>query len=80
MTRNGPSWAARDILKQEKPFTAGEVAKLFNVDPRTVTRWANAGRLESFRTLGGHRRYSVTSVIELFAKLGLKYPGREEQE
>ncbi len=43
----------------------GEVAAMFGVDPRTVTRWAKTGRLASVRTLGGHRRYSVTEVWEL---------------
>lgn len=40
-----------DLLK------SGEVARLFRVDPRTVTRWANTGRIRYFRTMGGHRRF-----------------------
>jgi excisionase family DNA binding protein len=43
-------------------LTPGEVAAMFRVDPKTVTRWAAAGRLESLRTPGGHRRFR-TSVI-----------------
>lgn len=37
----------------------GEVAALFHVDvdPKTVTRWAAAGRIPSIRTPGGHRRF-----------------------
>jgi excisionase family DNA binding protein len=38
-------------------LTPGEVAALFRVDPKTVTRWAKAGRIASIRTLGGHRRF-----------------------
>ena len=38
-------------------LTPAEVAALFRVDPKTVTRWARAGKLTSLRTLGGHRRY-----------------------
>jgi len=38
-------------------LTPAEVAALFRVDPKTVTRWAKAGKLTSIRTLGGHRRY-----------------------
>ncbi len=34
-----------------------EVAALFRVDPKTVTRWAKAGKLSAIRTLGGHRRF-----------------------
>jgi excisionase family DNA binding protein len=38
-------------------LTPGEVAALFRVDPKTVTRWAKTGRIRCIRTLGGHRRY-----------------------
>ena len=48
-------------------LTPAEVATLFRVDPKTVTRWAKAGKLTSIRTLGGHRRYSETEVRGLLA-------------
>ncbi|KRC43145.1 BldC family transcriptional regulator [Oerskovia sp. Root22] len=38
-------------------LTAGEVAQIFRVGPQTVRRWAQAGKLSTLRTLGGHRRY-----------------------
>lgn len=41
----------------EPLLTPAEVATMFRVDPKTVTRWAKAGKLTSIRTLGGHRRY-----------------------
>ncbi len=43
-------------------LTPAEVAKIFRVDPKTVTRWAKAGKLSSIRTLGGHRRYRADEV------------------
>lgn len=43
-------------------LTPAEVAKLFRVDPKTVTRWAQSGKLSSIRTLGGHRRYRRAEV------------------
>ena len=46
-------------------LTPSEVAKLFRVDPKTVTRWAKAGKLSSIRTLGGHRRYRAEEVRRL---------------
>lgn len=46
-------------------LTPSEVAKLFRVDPKTVTRWAKAGKLSSIRTLGGHRRYRAEEVRAL---------------
>jgi excisionase family DNA binding protein len=47
---------------EEALLTPAEVAALFRVDPKTVTRWAKAGKLSSIRTLGGHRRYRAEEV------------------
>jgi excisionase family DNA binding protein len=51
----------------EKLLTPAEVASLFRVDPKTVTRWAKAGKLNSIRTLGGHRRYREVEVRPLLS-------------
>lgn len=52
-------------------LTPSEVAQLFRVDPKTVTRWAKDGKLASIRTLGGHRRYRWTEIEKLLkADLG----------
>ena len=53
---------------QARLLTPGEVAHLFRVDPKTVTRWANEGRLPSIRTLGGHRRFPAAEVQSALAK------------
>jgi excisionase family DNA binding protein len=47
----------------EKPLSPAEVAALFRVDSRTVTRWAREGRLGSFKTIGGHRRFRRPEVM-----------------
>ena len=49
----------------EHLLTPAEVAALFRIDPKTVTRWAKAGKLTSIRTLGGHRRYRSAEVHAL---------------
>ena len=46
-------------------LTPAEVAAVFGVDPKTVTRWAKQGRLSAIRTLGGHRRYLASEVRAL---------------
>jgi len=51
----------------ESLLTPAEVAALFRVDPKTVTRWAKAGKLTSIRTLGGHRRYREVEVRSLLS-------------
>lgn len=51
-------------------LTPSEVARLFRVDPKTVTRWAKAGKISSIRTLGGHRRFSRDEVLALLGEQG----------
>lgn len=55
----------RPLSPSESLLTPAEVASLFRVDPKTVTRWAKSGKLSSIRTLGGHRRYRAAEVREL---------------
>ena len=57
------------MTKKEKEFlTLNEVAKLFGVSSKTISRWADAGKLGSIRTLGGHRRIQKTTVDRLLKK------------
>ncbi|RYV52592.1 BldC family transcriptional regulator [Pengzhenrongella frigida] len=46
-------------------LTPSEVASMFRVDPKTVTRWAKAGKISAIRTLGGHRRFHEDEVRQL---------------
>lgn len=53
--------------KEREILTSGEVAEKFRVDSKTVTRWAKAGRISCFMTLGGHRRYYADEIQALIA-------------
>jgi excisionase family DNA binding protein len=44
-----------------------QVAKVFNVSPRTVTYWAWTGRLPSVKTPGGHYRFRPADLDALLA-------------
>lgn len=57
-------------------LTPSEVAALFRVDPKTVTRWAKAGKISSIKTLGGHRRYRESEVRKLLHGV----PGQRDVE
>ena len=57
-----------DIQQESRLLTPSEVAALFRVDPKTVTRWAQQGKIRSIRTLGGHRRYSEAEIQEFLAR------------
>lgn len=54
---------AGQAVNVDRMLTPAEVASMFRVDPKTVTRWAKAGRITSIRTLGGHRRYREAEVL-----------------
>ncbi|PLS80982.1 MerR family DNA-binding transcriptional regulator [Candidatus Saccharibacteria bacterium] len=51
----------------------GEVAVLFNVHPRTVTRWAKSGRLPSLKTRGGQHRFRESVIRE---RLTVRHGGK----
>jgi excisionase family DNA binding protein len=57
--------ARRRLDDGDRLLTSGEVAVLFRVDPKTVSRWAAGGRIGSVRTPGGHRRYRESEVRRL---------------
>lgn len=61
-------------LEPEALLTPSEVAAMFRVDPKTVTRWAKAGKLSSIRTLGGHRRYRASEVSALLTEFTPAHP------
>ena len=50
-------------------LTPSEVAKMFRVNPKTVTRWARAGKITAVRTLGGHRRFRASEVRRVLGSL-----------
>ncbi len=56
-----------DLSTYPPLMTPGEVADACRVDPKTVTRWAKAGKLISVRSPGGggHRRYLRDQVQAL---------------
>lgn len=39
-----------------------QVAAIYRVDPKTVTRWADAGLIPGTRTAGRHRRFRETDM------------------
>lgn len=52
----------------------GEVARIFRVNGKTVTRWANSGRVPCVRTAGGHARFRAGVIAKLLAAGGLPGP------
>ncbi len=46
---------------------AGEAARMLEVSPKTVSRWADKGLIPCVTTLGGHRRF-LRSTVEQFQR------------
>ena len=53
----------------EELLTPAEVAAMFRVNPKTVTRWARAGKISAIRTLGGHRRFRKIEIEALLKEV-----------
>jgi excisionase family DNA binding protein len=53
------------VFDSEPLLTPAEVSQIFRVDPKTVTRWARSGRISSVKTLGGHRRYPKSEILQV---------------
>jgi len=51
-----------ELMDEYALLTPGEVAVMFRVSPKTVTRWARAGKIPAIRTVGGHRRFRASDV------------------
>lgn len=45
----------------------GPASSLLGVDPDTLRRWADAGRVRTFTTPGGHRRFARTDLERVLA-------------
>lgn len=50
----------------------GEAARLLEVSPKTVSRWADKGLIPCVTTLGGHRRFLRSTVerirVEMYGR------------
>jgi excisionase family DNA binding protein len=57
------------LMAENELLTPSEVAEMFRVNPKTVTRWARAGRISAVRTLGGHRRFRAAEIRRFLEKV-----------
>ncbi|MEX0663969.1 MAG: BldC family transcriptional regulator [Acidimicrobiia bacterium] len=61
--------AQTDPPTPDELLTPAEVAQMFRVNPKTVTRWARAGKISAIRTLGGHRRFRAAEIKKLLEEV-----------
>jgi excisionase family DNA binding protein len=60
-----------DVDATDTLLTPSEVARMFRVNPKTVTRWARAGKLTAIRTLGGHRRFRASEIRRCLTEMSV---------
>lgn len=58
-----------DRTGEDELLTPSDVAALFHVDPKTVTRWAQAGKIGCITAVGGHPRFRHTEIHALLNAL-----------
>ena len=71
-TTNGPSKTKVEPMEphdDDALLTPSEVAAMFRVNPKTVTRWARAGKISAIRTLGGHRRFRASEIRQFLEQV-----------
>lgn len=56
--------------RRDRLLTPAEVASLFRVDPKTVTRWAIQGRISGIRTPGGRWRFRESDLRDALREGG----------
>jgi excisionase family DNA binding protein len=57
-------------LPPEPTLSLGQVAQVLGISTTTARRWADAGRLRTTRTAGGHRRFVASEVRRLLTARG----------
>jgi excisionase family DNA binding protein len=53
--------------ENDQLLTPSEVAGLFRVESKTMTRWPKAGKTSSIRTVGGNRRFRRSEIRTLIS-------------
>jgi len=61
-------------MRDKAVFTTFEAAKLCHVSPLSIINWVNAGRLQAFRTPGGHRRIRRDDLARFMRENGIPLP------
>ena len=61
-------------LHAERLLTSHEVGDLLQVNPSSVKKWVNEGRIAAFRTPGGHRRIRVADLVDFLNRHAMPIP------
>jgi len=70
------------VNRNESPLglSTSEAARALGVSLGTIRRWADMGYIESYRTPGGQRRFSVGQIEQFLETLQQRRAGHQQQE
>lgn len=57
-------------VKQAEWLTLGQASRMLGVDPDTLRRWADRGKVTLLRTPGGHRRFRRDTIEAMLPRSG----------
>jgi excisionase family DNA binding protein len=55
-------------------FTVFQASKHCNVSPKTIINWIDAGHIDAYRTVGGHRRIKRVDLEAFMKRQGIPMP------
>jgi len=58
-------------------LTVFQASKYCNVSPKTIINWIEAGHIEAYKTVGGHRRIKKSDMENFMRKQGIPIPAQE---
>lgn len=58
----------------EEVFTVFQASKCCSVSPKTIINWIEAGHIEAYKTVGGHRRIKQSDLDAFMRKQGMPLP------
>jgi excisionase family DNA binding protein len=58
-------------------FTVFQASKYCNVSPKTIINWIEAGHINAYKTVGGHRRVKKPDLEEFMRRQGIPIPQKE---
>ena len=62
----------------DEVLTVFKASKYCNVSSKTIINWIEAGHIEAYKTVGGHRRIKKTDLESFMRKQGIPIPEGEE--
>lgn len=64
----------RGLYAMDDIYTVFQASKYCSVSPKTIINWIDAGHIEAYKTVGGHRRIKKLDLEEFMRRQGIPIP------